>query len=125
MIFETRRANLSALVGGDVVGFSAKHNLNADYIRQLLKDGRGSRSIGEKSAARLEEKIGLQPGELSREREQGVDMQPRLSTRQRRLLELFESLPNSRQDEIIVQLEAENKHYEQLLSELLAKRKSA
>jgi hypothetical protein len=125
MIFETRRLNLKALVGDDVVGFSEKHELNPDYIRQLLKAGKSGRTIGEKSAARLEEKIGLKPGELSREHDQDDEMQLRLSERAKRLLELFESLPSSRQDEVMAQLEADNHHYEKLLSELLAKRKAA
>ncbi|WP_166359304.1 LexA family transcriptional regulator [Pseudomonas akapageensis] len=53
---------LRALMGGKTQKeFADLHNLDASYLSQLLN---GHRSLGEKAAANLEQKIGLSPGTL-------------------------------------------------------------
>lgn len=55
------RALRQAMGGLSQKDFSNRHGLDASYLSQLLN---GHRSLGEKAAATLEDKIGLPPGTL-------------------------------------------------------------
>lgn len=62
-IHDTRRSNLRALIGippkhGDTARFARKHDLDPNYLSQLLN---GHRNMGEKAARELEQKVGLAP----------------------------------------------------------------
>lgn len=67
-ISEIRRLNLKRLIGskvpsGKVADFAKEYDIDASYLSQLLND---HRTIGEKSARKIEQKAGILSGELDK-----------------------------------------------------------
>ncbi|MDC9620846.1 MULTISPECIES: hypothetical protein [Xenorhabdus] len=93
------------------------------YLSQLMN---GKASFGEKAARRLERDYRMPDGYLDTDTnnsELGDQLQITLTPRQKILLELFDELPNSEADDLIKNLEEKKRHYDNLLEELLYKKK--
>ncbi|WP_340615181.1 hypothetical protein [Xenorhabdus thailandensis] len=93
------------------------------YLSQLMN---GKASFGEKAARRLERDYHMPEGYLdsgSNDAELGDPLQVILTPRQKILLELFEELPDSEATALIKNLEEKKQHYDNLLEELLHKKK--
>ncbi|PHM22647.1 hypothetical protein [Xenorhabdus ehlersii] len=93
------------------------------YLSQLMN---GKASFGEKAARRLERDYHMPEGYLdvdSNDTELINPLQVTLTPRQKVLLELFEELPDSEATALIKNLEEKKQHYDNLLEELLHKKK--
>ncbi|CAM3698153.1 hypothetical protein [Xenorhabdus thuongxuanensis] len=93
------------------------------YLSQLMN---GKASFGEKAARRLERDYHMPEGYLdvdSNDAELINPLQVTLTPRQKVLLELFEELPDSEATALIKNLEEKKQHYDNLLEELLHKKK--
>ncbi|MCW7764223.1 hypothetical protein [Photorhabdus luminescens] len=93
------------------------------YLSQLMN---GKASFGEKAARRLEQDYRMPDGYLDTDTntpELGSPLQVTLTPKQKVLLELFDELPDSDADDLIKNLEDKKRHYDNLLEELLHKKK--
>ncbi|SCZ55679.1 MULTISPECIES: hypothetical protein [Photorhabdus] len=93
------------------------------YLSQLMN---GKASFGEKAARRLEQDYRMPDGYLDADTntpELGSPLQVTLTPKQKVLLELFDKLPDSDADDLIKNLEDKKRHYDNLLEELLHKKK--
>ncbi|MDC9614923.1 hypothetical protein PSI19_13835 [Xenorhabdus khoisanae] len=93
------------------------------YLSQLMN---GKASFGEKAARRLEKDYHMPEGYLDTGANDAdiIDpLQVTLTPRQKILLELFEELPESEATALIKNLEEKKQHYDNLLEELLHKKK--
>ncbi|AWK43134.1 MULTISPECIES: hypothetical protein [Photorhabdus] len=93
------------------------------YLSQLMN---GKASFGEKAARRLEQDYRMPDGYLDADtntHQLGNPLQVTLTPKQKVLLELFDELPDSDADDLIKNLEDKKRHYDNLLEELLHKKR--
>ncbi|MCK3667558.1 hypothetical protein [Photorhabdus noenieputensis] len=93
------------------------------YLSQLMN---GKASFGEKAARRLEQDYRMPDGYLDADtnpHQLGSPLQVTLTPKQKVLLDLFDELPDSDADDLIKNLEDKKRHYDNLLEELLHKKR--
>lgn len=90
------------------------------YLSQLMG---GKTSFGERAARRLESDYGMSPGYLDTPKDgEPTPAQQPLTEQQRRLISLFERLPESEKEPHIAALAAMVENYDKLFDEMLKSR---
>ena len=89
------------------------------YLSQLMN---GKASFGERAARRLEVAYGMPVSYLDKPSDDELPQERRLDSRQEKLLELFDRLPESEKDQHIKTLSDVVEGYDRLFKELLQNR---
>ncbi|MFS1584054.1 MAG: helix-turn-helix domain-containing protein [Candidatus Arsenophonus phytopathogenicus] len=109
------RANLSQRELANLCGWASQSRIG-NYESAI-------RSISAEDAAVIGEALGVEPAFLLFGTKDDTIPPPTLTQRQRILLELFEELPSQEADEFLKTLENKKRYYNQLVDELVTKKK--
>lgn len=113
---QIRKANVKRLIeercNGSQAQFAGKISRSSAYVHQLISTKPSSRSVGEKTARHIEEKLGLSRGELdlAPHQREAIQQSLELHTLEEKdkalILELFECLTKAQRDDAIKDLRA-------------------
>ena len=92
---------------------------DSSYISQVIN----GKSIGEKAARRLERDYGMPEKFLDKPYGDSVTSSVQLTSKQQRVLDLLDALPDDEVDEFIAKLEERKHFYDRRLQDYLAKNK--